>query len=135
MTDSAQAPVCLAVLRSRVLRTLATLAPLARVHEACGASYEALRDALAGVGGVTAAEFYAIEKMAQRWRSLDPRLQSLFVQRIEVESVRVAIWYCVLDPENRTDLITDYTTRTISNLWAEEFGCPPSIVLFPRRQR
>lgn len=129
-----QAAVRPATLRARALRTLATLAPIARVYEACGAPYEALRDALAGVGGVTADEFELLEGMAERWRRLDSRLQHLFIKHVDDQSVSIALWFCLADPEGRTDLILEGTIRKIGDLWTDEFGYPPSIVFFSRRQ-
>ena len=103
-----------------------------------GERIEAARGALAGTGGLTEAEIDRLCDMAERWKSLDPRLRRFYGGHIRAGSVPGCI-----GPEQSIDIavrrilmrdpapLPGWRYGVLKQLWTEMFGVEPAIEIVP----
>ena len=119
-------------IRLQLLRLASELDALAE-WEPIGAALEDVRMALAGSGGVTAAEVQRLARRASLWAALDSRLRALYLAELSGKysrAVEVALGAVLgMYKERRPPGGAVY--GALRDLWIERYGYPPPIELVP----
>jgi len=114
---------------AQVLAACARLEPLASWWPPAGALVEGARLALAGEGGLDAAQLARLLLWARRWAALDPRLRAMYQRHTTQGAVDAALWHVL---EQREGQASGAVYGTLRDLWTRLYGYPPSIELLPR---
>jgi hypothetical protein len=85
--------------------------------------------ALAGEGGLDAAQVQRLVLWSRRWAALDPRLRELYARHPAQGAVDAALWHVL---EQRDGQASGAVYGTLRDLWTRLYGYAPSIELLPR---
>ncbi len=114
---------------AQVLAACARLEALAGWWPPAGGLVEGARLALAGEGGLDAAQLQRLVLWSRRWAALDPRLRELYARHPAQGAVDAALWHVL---EQRDGQASGAVYGTLRDLWARLYGYAPSIELLPR---
>jgi hypothetical protein len=114
---------------AQVLAACARLQTLAGWWPPAGGLVEAARLALAGEGGLDAAQVQRLVVWSRRWAALDPRLRELYARHPAQGAVDAALWHVL---EQRDGQASGAVYGTLRDLWTRLYGYAPSIELLPR---
>lgn len=112
---------------------LSALADL-RAWEHVAKRVDAVQAAIGGGDGITAFDVINLRLACARWKRMTPTLREFYAAHVCTDSTSsILLWHLLFRPE--PGAYTGVRVGHMRRLWADHFGEPPAVDLYPRLTR